>query len=215
MDICEVIHKKVKFQGLSSLSDTELLSLLLGRGTATDESLSKASALIRIYGSLKNIVSLDEASMRRESLIGDKTAAVMALFTEFVHRGYFDKNEEVQIVRNTVDVERIFKPMLANLPYEEFWLLCLNGTNRVLDKVKVGQGGIDGVIVDVRIIMRNAIDNLATSIILVHNHPSGSMSASRNDIDLTRKVSEASRLLGIRFLEHIVISSEGTFEVKI
>lgn len=215
MTICEVIARKIKFQGLSSLSDTELLSLLLGKGVTSDDSLSKAALLIKIYGSTSAILSLDRASMSREPLIGEKNATTMALFGEFANRGYFDKNDEVEIVRNTIDVERIFMPMLANLPYEEFWLLCLNGTNRVLDKVKVGQGGVDGVVVDIRIIMRNAIDNLATSIILVHNHPSGSVKASRNDINLTLKVKKASELFGIQFLEHVVITSEGAFEVKI
>lgn len=215
MDSCEVIARKIKFQGLSSLSDMELLSLLLGKGVATEDSLSKAASLIQIYGSVKAILSLDTASMTREPLVGEKNAAVIALFGELINRGYFSKNNEVEIVNSTIDVERIFMPMLGNLPYEEFWLLCLNGANRVLDKVKVGQGGVDGVVVDIRIIMRNAIDNLATSIILIHNHPSGTFKASRNDVDLTRKVKAAADLFGIRFLEHIVITSEGSFEVKI
>lgn len=215
MNSCEVIARKIKFQGLSSLSDTELLSLLLGKGVASEDSLSKATSLIKIYGNISAILSLDRTTMCREVLIGDKHAAIIALFGEFVSRGYFDKNKEIEIVHNTADVERIFMPMLANLPYEEFWLLCLNGTNRVLDKVKVGQGGIDGVLVDVRIIMRNAIDNLATSIILVHNHPSGSLEASSHDISLTRKIKDASKIFNIKFLEHVVITSEGSFEIKI
>lgn len=215
MDNCEVIARKIKFQELSSLSDTELLSLLLGKGVVSENSLLKAAQLVKIYGNISSILSLDMASMYREPLIGEKNATIMALFAEFARRGYFDKKDAVEIVCSTVDVERIFMPMLANLPYEEFWLVCLNGTNRVLDKVKVGQGGVDGVVVDVRIIMRNAIDNLATSIILVHNHPSGSMRASRNDINLTQKVKTAAEFFGIKFLEHIVITSKGAFEVKI
>lgn len=215
MNSCEVIARKIRFQGLSSLSDTELLSLLLGKGVASEDSLSKATSLIKIYGNIRAILSLDRTTMCREVLIGDKNAIIMALFGEFVNRGYFDNNHEVEIVSNTADVERIFMPMLANLPYEEFWLLCLNGTNRVLDKVKVGQGGVDGVLVDIRIIMRNAIDNLATSIILVHNHPSGSLLASSSDISLTKKIKEASKLFDIKFLEHIVMTSEGSFEIKI
>lgn len=215
MNVCEVITRKIKFQEFSSLSDKELLSLLLGRGIASESSLSKAESLMDKYGDLASILSLDTTTLCRDSLIGGKSATIISLFGEFSRRGYFDKSNEISIVRNTLDVEKMFMPLLSNLPYEEFWLLCLNGSNRVLDKVKVAQGGVDGVVVDIRIIMRNAIDNLASFIILVHNHPSGSFVASESDNDLTRRVKEASDLLGITFLEHVVITSEGAFDIKI
>ncbi|MEG1553691.1 MAG: JAB domain-containing protein [Rikenellaceae bacterium] len=215
MEIKDIVSDKIKFQGFSSLSDIELLSLLLGNGSVSENIIAKSQGLIDKYGNIETLLSLDILALGREKELSGKHAIVVSLFNEFSRRGYYLSDREIVIIRNTADVEKMFMPILSNLQHEEFWLLCLNGSRRVLDKVKLGHGGMDGVLVDVRIVMRHAINKLASSIILVHNHPSGSMEASDCDVEITKKIDAASKLLEIKFLEHVVITPAGAFTIEI
>jgi DNA repair protein RadC len=111
----------------------------------------------------------------------------------------------------SADAAAIFKPLLSDLPHEEFWVLLLNRNNLVIDKLMISRGGLTGTIIDVRIIMKMALDNLACSIILGHNHPSGNLIPSEADKEITQKIKEAGKLLDISVLDHLIIGNNSYF----
>lgn len=96
--------------------------------------------------------------------------------------------------------------MLGDLPYEEFWVILLNRANKIIDTVKISQGGLAGTVTDIRIILRLALERLASSIILVHNHPSGNLKPSESDIHLTKRLKEGGALMDIAVLDHVIVS---------
>ena len=105
----------------------------------------------------------------------------------------------------------LFHPLLGDLPHEEFWILLLNRANRVIDKIRISQGGISGTIIDTRIILKNAVDRLASTIILCHNHPSGNLKPSDADIRITSKMKESSQLMDINLIDHIIVADNSYF----
>jgi DNA repair protein RadC len=109
------------------------------------------------------------------------------------------------------DVYDIIKADLLDIPHEEFWVLLLNRANRVIKKWQISQGGIAGTVADPKIIFKLALDELASGIILAHNHPSGNLTASQADLDLTRKLKEAGKLLDIQVLDHLIVAGQKYF----
>ena len=118
---------------------------------------------------------------------------------------------EQEIIRTDQDVITMFRPLLVHLPHEEFWVIYLNTANRVVDRVRISQGGVAETVVDVRLVMKRAIVNLARGMILVHNHPSGNIVPSRNDDELTARVKNAAKLVDIDVVDHIIIGEKGYY----
>lgn len=108
----------------------------------------------------------------------------------------------------------MFRPLLVHLPHEEFWVIYLNTANRVVDRVRISQGGVAETVVDVRLVMKRAIVNLARGIVLVHNHPSGSAQPSRGDVELTRKIADAAALFDILLVDHVIIAEQECFSFR-
>lgn len=117
---------------------------------------------------------------------------------------------ERAVIKESTDIYNIFHPLLCDSPQEEFWLLLLNQAAKVIDKVRISQGGIDQTTVDVRSVMREAILVRATQIAMVHNHPSGNLKPSNEDINITNKIKKASDLLNIRLIDHVIVT-DGNF----
>ena len=113
---------------------------------------------------------------------------------------------EKKKIMTSRDVFMLFHPMLSDLPHEEFWILFLNNANRLLDMQRISAGGLAGTPVDVRLVMKMAIEQLASSIVLCHNHPSGSATPSETDIDLTGKIKEGGALLNIKLIDHVIVA---------
>ena len=119
--------------------------------------------------------------------------------------------EERPKITTSGDAATIFKPLLSDLPHEEFWVLLLNRNNLVIDKFMVSQGGLAGTIIDVRIILKTALEKLACSMILCHNHPSGNLQPSDADKEITRKIREAGKQMDIPVLDHLIIGNDAYF----
>jgi DNA repair protein RadC len=113
-----------------------------------------------------------------------------------------------------MDVRNIMGPLLSDLTHEEFWVLALNHAGRLVDKKKIGHGGLAAALADVRIVFKFALDTFATRLILVHNHPSGEKFPSEADIDLTVKMQNAGNLLNIKIIDHIIIAGKNYFSFK-
>ena len=117
----------------------------------------------------------------------------------------------IDTIRNNMDAVRLLEPIIGDLPHEEFWAIYLNGANRVVDKVRISHGGTNSSVVDIKIILQRAIERLASGLIIAHNHPSGDLTPSENDLAVTKKIKDGCSLLDIRLLDHIIIGNGQSF----
>ena len=202
----DIPGKKLLLKGTSSLSDAELLSIIIGTGISGDNSLDIAKYMLSSCGNnLTEFWKCSISDLQKIKGIGEKSALKIAAMFSLARR----KNESDVIVRNKIsrsqDAFDIFNSLMGDLPYEEFWLLLLNRANRVIKKVKISEGGISGTVVDPKKIFQICLEQHATSIILGHNHPSGTVTPSEADIKITKKIKDSGTLLDIAVLDHIII----------
>nr|WP_319997998.1 DNA repair protein RadC [uncultured Draconibacterium sp.] len=199
-------REKLLSKGPRSLSDAELIAILIGSGNIEETAVELSR---RILASANN--NLNE--LGRKSIdflikfqgIGEAKAVTIAAALELGKRrkeaDVFNKKQ----ITGSKDAAEYFQPMLGDLNHEEFWILLLNRGNRIIDSFMVSQGGISGTVIDVRLILKNALDKMASAIILCHNHPSGTMQASNADLNITRKIKSAAEIMDISVLDHIII----------
>ncbi len=205
-------REKLMSKGISSLSSAELIAIIIGSGTRSDTAVELSKKLLNLVGNnLYELGKLDLSGLRKVPGIGPaKAMAILACFELGKRRNAACRLPEIKI-SGSKDVFDLFQPLLGDLPYEEFWILLLNRANRVIDKIKISQGGISGTIIDPRIILKNAVDKLASTIILCHNHPSGNLKPSDADIRITTKMKESSQLMDINLIDHIIITEDSYF----
>ena len=204
-------REKMLAKGISALSDAELLAILISTGTKSQSALDLARAVLQSAGNNLNLLcKFTVADLLKTNGIGKAKAVTIMAALELGRRRQGIDREQVEI-KSSSDAFSVMHPLIGDLPHEEFWVLFLNTGNRLIDKACVGRGGINSTSVDVRIIMKMAVEKLATSILLVHNHPSGSLTPSAEDKRLTQKVIEAGKLLDIRVLDHVVITDKQFF----
>jgi DNA repair protein RadC len=205
-------REKMLTKGIRSLSEAELIAILIGSGNL-DESAVEVSR--RILASVNN--NLNELGkktindLKKFKGIGEVKAITIMAALELGRRRKESEPDEKPKVVTSSDAAAIFKPLLSDLPHEEFWVLLLNRNNLVIDKLMVSQGGLSGTIIDVRIILKMALDKLACSIILCHNHPSGNLMPSEADKEITRKIKEAGKHMDIPVLDHLIIGNDAYF----
>ena len=200
-------REKLALRGAEALADVELLALLL-------EDRTLAEALIKEVGSLVNIANMPLSRLRMVAGLGAKRAERIQMAVE-VGRRLVSANRAVEdIISSSEDVIGIMRPLLKELKYEECWAIYLTNSNRVIERSRISQGGVQATVVDPRLIVKRALELLSTRIILVHNHPSGSATPSSADFDLTRRVKEATSLFDIQLLDHIVVSATDSYSFK-
>lgn len=197
----------MEVRGLASLTDRELLSLLVGDERLADE-------LLTACGSLAQLASEERARLRMVGGLGLKRAQQLHLAAEFGRRVAAVQGEQNPVIDSSDAVVALMRPQLERLPYEECWALYLTSSNRLIERCRISQGGVQGTVVDHRLVVKRALELLATKLILVHNHPSGAAVPSEQDRQLTRRISEAAALFDIRLLDHLIISREGDFSFR-
>jgi DNA repair protein RadC len=194
-------------KGPSSLSDAELLAILIGSGTRNRSALDLARELLALAGnSLGDLGKLSAGEIRKIKGLGEARAVTVAAALELGRRRKLSEAAEHPQIRSSADVFNIFSPLMEDLPHEEFWILFLNRANRVTGRMKISQGGVSGTVTDVRIVMKKAIESLASGLVICHNHPSGNNSPSDADIRITQKIKEAGALMDIQLLDHLIIA---------
>jgi DNA repair protein RadC len=146
--------------------------------------------------------------------IGEAKAVSIAAALELGRRRRVEETVDLQKITSSKAVYEIMQPIIGELPHEEFWVLYLNNSNKVIYKSQLSKGGITGTIVDVRLIFKTALENNATSIIITHNHPSGKLQASDADKEITKKLKLAGEQLDIRVLDHIIITETGFYSFQ-
>jgi DNA repair protein RadC len=195
--------------GTASLSDAELLAILISSGTKDKSAVDLGRELLGMANNnLNNLGKLTIADFRKVHGIGPARAVTIAAALELGRRRKLSEVQYVPQIRSSKDVSDIFQPLLSDLLHEEFWILFLNRSNKVINRMKLSQGGISGTVTDVRLVMKKAIECLASGIIVCHNHPSGNLNPSESDNKITQKIKEAGNLMDIQLLDHLIISDK-------
>ena len=187
------LYEKMDARGVQSLSDLELLSLVLG-----DEPTARE----------------EQRRLRMVGGWGLQRARQVQVAIELGRRVAEQQGETATIITSSDDVVRMMRPQLDKLPYEECWAIYLTNSNRLLEQQRISQGGVQGPVVDHRLVVKRALELLATRLILVHNHPSGAAEPSGADKQLTRQLKEAAALFDIRLLDHLIVAREGEFSFR-
>jgi DNA repair protein RadC len=200
---------KLLLKGTSSLSDAELLSIIIGSGASEDNPLDIARKILSFYdNNLAELWRIGDSELQAFKGIGEKTAVqILAMFALSRRRSECEILQKAKISCSR-DAFDIFKASMGDLPYEEFWIILLNKANKVIKKVRVSEGGISGTVVDPKKLFKLALDNHCSSIILGHNHPSGNIQPSEADYKITKKIKDCGILLDIAVLDHIIIGDD-------
>lgn len=199
-------RERLWHKGPASLSDAELLAILIGSGTRSRSAVDLAHELLALAGnSLGDLGKLSVADICKLKGIGEAKAVTIAAALELGKRRKLSDASGIPQIKSSLDVFNIFSPLMEDLQYEEFWILFLNRANKVIGRMKISQGGVSGTVTDVRIVMKKALEMLASGLVICHNHPSGNKSPSDADIRITRKIKEAGEMMDIQLLDHLII----------
>ncbi len=200
-------REKMMQKGAEALSDAELLGILIGSGNTEESAVALMQRILAAAGNDLNTLGKWEVRdfARFKGMGPAKSITVMAAL-ELGKRRKLQERQERAVIRSSQDIYELFHPLLCDLPTEEFWVLLLNQAARVIDKVRISRGGIDQTTADVRAILREALLQRATQLVLVHNHPSGNVQPSAEDRRLTQQVQQAARVMNIRVLDHLVVT---------
>jgi DNA repair protein RadC len=205
-------REKLIEKGAAALSDAELLAILISSGTKSKSAVDLGRELLALAGNnLNSLGRLDITDLRSLPGIGEAKAVTIAAALELGRRRKLAEAPENGQIKSSADVFNIFHPLLSDLTHEEFWILFLNRSNKPINRMKISQGGISGTVTDVRIIMKKAVENLASGLVVCHNHPSGNNNPSESDIQITQKIREAGTLLDVQLLDHIIIAGSAYY----
>lgn len=201
-------REKMLLKGVTSLSDAELLAILINSGTKDETALQLSQRILRSINN--NLNALGKLSIKELTAgfkgIGQARAITIIAALELGRRRSASEPLQRATIRSSRDAFLLFSPLLSDLPYEELWIALTNRSAKVIEKVKISQGGTGETTADLRLILKAAINTLADGIILCHNHPSGNLRPSPQDDQLTNRLQTAARLMGISLLDHIVLA---------
>ncbi len=202
-------REKLIAKGISSLSDAELLAILLGSGSAKESAVELARKILRDCNN--NLSELGKKSVSelksRYHGVGEAKAIGIVATLELGRRRKIEEPEQRPKIITSRDAYLVLSHLMSDLPHEEFWVLLLNRANNVIHRQKISQGGISGTVMDIRLIMKVALENLSSSIILYHNHPSGNCKPSDADREITKRMREVGKIMDIPVLDHIIVAN--------
>ena len=205
-------REKLLQKGKSTLSDSELMAILIGSGTV---SMSAVELSKQVLGFAKNnlneLAKLSVKDLQKFKGIGEAKAITIVAAMELGRRRKAAEIIKKPKILSSKDVHDYIIGDLQDLPHEEFWILLLNRSNTVISKHQISSGGVSGTVVDSKMIFKSALENLASSIILIHNHPSGNLKPSEADLRLTEKLKESGTLLDIPVLDHLIITDSAYY----
>ncbi len=195
--------------GATSLSEAELLAIILGSGSRGEHALDLAKRILgeALYP-LRGIGELSPLRLMDFEGVGPVKAAKIAASMELARRFATGPAPKGRAVRQSQDAFEHLKPLFSGLIHEEFWILYLNNANYIQHRFQLSKGGLTGTLVDVRLILKKALELSAVGLILAHNHPSGNLHPSKADIQITRKTRKAASLMDIRLLDHLIVHGE-------
>ncbi|MCF8372595.1 MAG: DNA repair protein RadC [Bacteroidales bacterium] len=205
-------REKFMAKGLQSLSDAELIAILIGSGSRDESAVELSKKILStVDHNLHELGKLTISELKKQKGIGEAKAITIIAALELGRRRKVADIIHKDKITSSMDAVLIFQSLLGDLPHEEFWVLFLNRSNKIIDKQRISQGGLVGTVIDVKIIMKMAIEKLASSIILCHNHPSGNAQPSESDISITKKLKQAGEFLEIAVLDHLIIADDSFY----
>jgi DNA repair protein RadC len=189
-----------------------LVAILIGSGSRNESAVSLCKRILAsVDNNLSELGKLSIKQLVQFKGIGEAKAITIAAALELGRRRRGEEALEKQKIVSSRSVFELMQPIIGELPHEEFWIVYLNNSNKVLQKQQLSKGGITGTLVDVRLVMKTALDLVATGLILTHNHPSGTLKPSRADKQLTNKLVAAAKSLDIKVLDHLIITEKAYF----
>lgn len=205
-------REKLLLKGKGVLSDAELVAILIGSGSR-DLSAVDLSKLIlsNVNNDLNQLAKLSVAELQKFKGIGEAKAISIVSALELGRRRKITETTKTPQITSSKDVYELMKPELLDQPIEQFWIISLKRNNVIIQKRIISTGGISGTVADPKVIFNKALEDLASGIILVHNHPSGNLKPSQADIKLTEKLKNAGQLLDIPVLDHLIFTDDGYF----
>jgi DNA repair protein RadC len=205
-------REKLMLKGKSVLSDAELIAILIGSGSRNESAVDLSKRILAsVDYNLNALGKLSIAQLMNFKGIGEAKAISIIAAMELGRRRRSEDAIELTKITSSKAVFEVMQPIIGELPHEEFWVLFLNNSNKILFKSQLSKGGMTGTMVDVRIVFKMAFEQNATAIILTHNHPSGKLQASDADIQITKKIKTAGQQLDIPVLDHIIITETGYY----
>ncbi len=206
-------REKLLSKGISSLSNAELIAILIGSGNREESAVDVSKRILHDVNNNLNELgkSTIEQLQKKYKGIGEAKAISIVAALELGKRRKLSEIQKKHQIKSSNDVYVLMHPTLTDLPHEEFWIILLNRANKVISTQKISQGGIAGTVIDSRLIMKAALEQLASSIILCHNHPSGNKLPSQQDRTITNKLKEAGKLMDLPVLDHLIITESGYY----
>ncbi|KPM32494.1 DNA repair protein RadC [Croceitalea dokdonensis DOKDO 023] len=205
-------REKLAQKGRSALSDAELIAILIGSGSREESAVQLSKRILAsVDNNLNNLGKLSLQQLMKFKGIGEAKAIGIAAALEIGRRRRGEDLVKVGKITSSAVAFDLLQPILGELPHEEFWILYLNNANKVLHKEQLSKGGMTGTLVDVRLVLKLALEHAAVGLILAHNHPSGTLKPSLADKQLTQKLKNAAQALDIKVLDHLIITQKAYF----
>jgi len=205
-------REKLRDKGKAVLSDAELVAILISTGNREESAVALCKRILAsVDNNLSELGKLSITQLTAFKGIGEAKAISIAAAMELGRRRRGEEALDKQKISSSTSVFEFMQPILGELTHEEFWIIYLNNSNKVIQKNQLSKGGITGTLVDVRLALKKALEVSATGIILVHNHPSGTLKASEADKKLTQKLKTAGESLDIKVLDHLIITEKAYF----
>lgn len=205
-------REKLNSQGRRALSDAELIAILIGSGSRNESAVELSKRILHHYDNdLQKLGKVSVSELSKFKGIGEAKAISIIAALELGRRRGDTEIKAPEIVNGSRSVYNVLRRHLVDLNHEEFWILLLSRNCKIIAKELISKGGLSGTVADPKVIFGIALQHQASSIILAHNHPSGNLKPSQQDIDLTKKIHAAGRILDIGVLDHLIITDGGFF----
>lgn len=205
-------REKLLNKGRTALSDAELIAILIGSGSRNESAVSLSQRILAsAHNNLVELGKLSILELTHFKGIGQAKAISIVAAMELGRRRRTSEAVEKEKITSSHSVFEYLQPIMGELPHEEFWIVYLNNSNRILKSAQLSKGGITGTLVDVRLVFKEALQLGAVGVILAHNHPSGTLKPSQSDIQLTKKLKIAGESLDIKVLDHLIITEKAYF----
>ena len=205
-------REKLMLKGKSALSDAELIAILIGSGSRNESAVDLSKRILAsVDNNLNALGKLTIQQLMNFKGIGEAKAISIMAAMELGRRRRAEEAIELKKITSSKTIFELMQPIIGELPHEEFWVLYLNNSNKVLSKSQQGKGGITGTIIDVRLVFKAALELGATALILCHNHPSGNLKPSEADKQITKKLKAAGQNLDVQVLDHVIVGENGYY----
>lgn len=205
-------REKLVAKGKTVLSDAELMAILIGSGNRQESAVALSQRMLQsVEGNINELAKLSIEKLMTFKGIGEAKAVNIIAALELGKRRQLENLLEKPKITGSKDVFNLMQPIIGDLSHEEFWVLFLNNSNKVLAKHQVSKGGMTATVVDVRLLFKQALELFSVAIIVCHNHPSGKLKPSDADLQLTQKIKNAGTTLDIKLLDHLIITEKAYF----